>query len=244
MRKRRSSRVTWFPNTGAQFLGNRFISLNFNQLVPELSDGTPVAQGNTSLFCIPITRDYTKQAQAGSTDASLRDYVEGQDWALKRIVGSIFVNIQGSAQTAAVAWPRVLVTCGLLIARAEEVSQAATDLDDGEIDPQAVDNIDNPWIWRRTWYLANPLSTTSLEIAGMPSCNMLYGGNMSGPFIDSKVSRRVTKEHRLFFAGSIFGASQSGLTVSGTKIQQVTANVWSDFRILGSMRKARNVSSF
>lgn len=243
MRKRRSSRATWFPLLGTQFLGNRFVSLQLFDLIPELSNGTPVTQANGSLFANAVTRDYTATAIAGSTQASLRDYVEGQDYVIKRIVGSIFVSVFGHANGPTVSWPRVIVTVGLFVARAEEGSTSLVDLDDVEADPQAVDNIMNPWIWRRSWHLADNQNTSVPDQQGLPATNVNMTG-MSGPFIDSKVARRVTKEHRLFIAGSVMGLSSSALTMSGTKNQQPIVNIWTDLRLLGSMRKGRNPSTF
>lgn len=247
MRRRRSNRVTWFPTLGATFVQNtssRITTLFFENLIPELATGLPVSQGNTSLFCIPITRDSTSQAAQGLSGGSLRDYVEGQDYVLKRIVGSIFVTQKGSAQTSSVAWQKTIITCGFLVARAEEVTQVAVDLDDVEVDPQGQDNVANPWIWRRSWMLGNNLSTSPGDGLTLPMNNMVYGAGMSGPYIDSKIARRITKEHRLWFAGSIIGLSDATLAVSGTKFQQPTVSVWADLRILGSMRRGKNLSTF
>ena len=134
------------------------------------------------------------------TGAGLRDEVEGQSWLLKRLVGNIFcqyVNADGNSDPSQF-WRQALVTAGFFVSRNIDSIQGEPDLDYDEYDPMFLDNITNPWIWRRSWILSNPEGNVVRD--DFPIANSNYVGDASGPHIDSKVKRRILREQRLFFA--------------------------------------------
>ena len=151
---------------------------------------------------IPVTKDFTQLPSSNFgtiTGAGLRDEVEGQSWLLKRLVGNIFcqyVNADGNSDPSQF-WRQALVTAGFFVSRNIDSIQGEPDLDYDEYDPMFLDNITNPWIWRRSWILSNPEGNVVRD--DFPIANSNYVGDASGPHIDSKVKRRILREQRLFF---------------------------------------------
>lgn len=256
--RRRKHRVSWFPNLGTAYGDeNPYITTTQQlELIPELSSSSQPGQVSGSLLCVPVTQDYTQSPDISGTVESLRDFVEGQDYLLKRIVGSChaYVNPQVNSTTVGETWPLLILTAGFLVARAIDADQTAVGLDDADVDPYARQNIQQPWIWRRQWLLSNPgaaenhsPSTTGRYAgipSGIPSTNLTRGTLREGSFIDSKIARRITKEHRLWFSATAQGLSLSDLTMSGARNLQPIVQLLLDIRILGAMRRGKNVSSF
>jgi len=239
--RRRKQKFTWLPVLGSRFgEGEAFYGTStfFEELVPPLLDINPPTMDNAGLFCIPVVPDFSQQPDILDLTASLRDRVEGQDWLLKRLVGKLHVSTRDEDTTD--TWPAVLVTCGFFVARSYDADPAACDLQDEEIDPRATDNVQDPWIWRRTWKLGVTSSNDWGYAGGWPKNNAAYGSVADGPHIDSKVARRITREHRLWFAGSAFGVSPRGLISD----DECHIDLSLDLRVLGAMRRGKNVSSF
>lgn len=182
---------------------------------------------------------------------TLRDFTEGQDWFLKRIVGKVWVGVSQSSPvvTPAVSWISCVIGCAFFVARAKDDDPESPDLEEKEYDPLDSQNVRQPWIWRRTWLLTD---FGVAPAAGLPqyriwpSSNMLNtgGGVLDGPHLDAKTARRIRREERLWFVASTFGFNHfvdEGGTVSGSQMV-CTVNV--DYRILGQMRKSNNRSTF
>lgn len=259
MRRKRRTKYTWFPVFGTKINGDLdtsygTVSSRIEGLKPSADSSIIPSFGNGTLLCQAVLPDQTFQisAQGGSTtdQVSLRDFVEGQDWALKRIVGKAHLGIASGTPnpTAGAQWGTVLVTMGFFVGRSQDDNQGAPDFQDDEVDPQNVDNVRQPWIWRRTWALSDFTITSpgsSIAVGNtFPSTTSGYGDMASGPHIDSKVSRRIRREERLWLAISALGMDPSETVVTGAPSTQPNIFGQIDVRILGAMRKSRNTSSF
>jgi len=245
MRRRHKAKVNWMPVLGSILqdesgdtvhIAARYLGL---QASPNASDaGTPQTEA--------LVPDYTSQPNDdGSVGQTLRDFTEGQDWFLHRIVGKLHITVKNvsNATDRSVVWSRLLVSAGFFVARANDDSEGTPDLVADEQDPQAIKAIRNPWIWRRTWVLGTPGVQSNVS-GTYPTSNVDYGSVADGPHIDAKSKRRILRNQRLWFAWSIRGCDQDFITVSGIADDQPQAEAVLDYRIVGAMRKARNVSAF
>lgn len=251
MQRRRGSKYTWMPTLGSRFNEDghegyapsflRFdIGPNNNNADPPTLGSNLVSQAVIPDFPVQTTDDINAQY-------TLRDLTEGQDWMLKRMVGKITIHTYADTYIPTADWPQVYVTAGFFVARAIDESPSDPDLVAAEIDPLAVDNIRQPWIWRRTWLLGNPVwtRTAGAPIGGFdfPCSNMEYGSMSEGTHIDSKVSRRIMRDQRLWFCCTVMGQLSAQGAVSGAQPNPRIAGLC-DLRILGAMRKSRNRPAF
>ena len=192
---------------------------------------------------IPVTKDFTQLPSSNFgtiTGAGLRDEVEGQSWLLKRLVGNIFcqyVNADGNSDPSQF-WRQALVTAGFFVSRNIDSIQGEPDLDYDEYDPMFLDNITNPWIWRRSWILSNPEGNVVRD--DFPIANSNYVGDASGPHIDSKVKRRILREQRLFFALTAVGWDGERREVQSLGPSQGEIHAYLGLRIFGKMMRGKN----
>jgi len=251
MQRRRRPKYTWMPTLGSRFNQDTFPGSTPNflslQLEPNANDASPptlarglVAQAIIPDFPVTVTDDTAGQY-------TLRDITEGQDWVLKRMVGKAHIWAQAGEYIPTADWPMVYVSLGFFVARAQDDNPGDPDLEQTEFDPLNVDNIRQPWIWRRTWLLGNPVwtRTASAPIGGFdfPTSNLEYGSVADGPHIDSKVSRRIMREQRLWVAASVMGILPGQGSVSNAD-PDPTINMLIDLRILGAMRKSKDRPAF
>lgn len=251
---RRKRKYTWMPSLGLVPAGaTNYRDVSFDLLLtPELAKSTKPSQASVSLQVGPLVPDVTQQYSTSGADAgtSLRDLAEGQDWLCKRIVGKIPLWANGGTFANANAqWTRCIVTFGIFVARAEDDAPGNVDLDDDEVDPANLDNIRNPWMFRRTWVLLNPGAGENatykpvVGASGVNNDNQSWSGE-AGPHVDIRVARRIRKEERLWYAASIKGADVGVSLVTGTRASQMEVLGKPDFRFLGAMRKGNNKSTF
>lgn len=250
MRKKRRSRYQWFPvngrtdtpDTGGAYFGSA-------QRIAVGPIANNISTTPTMLAPVSVVPDFTSETGTGAVtiNPQLADIVNGQAWLLKRLVGKIHLTCQGNnAASSAVSWNSVLVSAGFFVARAQDQAPAFCELSNFEADPQNRDNSMNPWIWRRTWLLRNPTTTqaTALQDTSSPVSTMGYSGILDGGHIDSKVARRINREHRLWFTMNVQGGDATRIQVTGAQSTQPQVVGWLDLRVLGAMRRTRNVSSF
>lgn len=204
------------------------------------SNGT----GPVTSLPFPLIPDFTDEQSSADIGSSLHDRVSGNAWLLQRIVGKIHLGAYAAAAagSAAAIWNNVYVTAGILVARAADENQAVCDLSSFESDPQQVDNAANPWVWRRSWILGNPLG----DNIRYPQTNTgMYGALGDGPHIDSKVKRFITREHRLWMVVSARGFDGRATTqVSGPDGDQPFIAGTMDLRVYGTLRRSKNSSAF
>lgn len=251
-RRIRGNQGTWFPILGSSWSseGGTYYDVSTHGFLVTLNDKSagPVQ------FTVPITRDYTPRNQASSTpieeQPSLRDFTEGQDYILKRIVGqcAVFINSGQNKNDPFDPdnfWRYVKVTAGFYVARASDDDQTLPDLTLPESDPSDSRNSQNPWIWRRNWILANPANNETVATGVNVEDELSTNRNMDaliGPSIDTKSKRRVRREQRLWFTASAIGWDGVRGTVISTA--QPTVDIDLDVRVFGKMVKAKNVSAF
>lgn len=246
MQRKRKNRGNWMPVLGhIENVGEdsfHFADQTFFSDPVNVND----ALGPTSVGPRPIVPDFTEEQDGADGTNNLHDIVAGNAWSLQRIVGRVHVGI--IAPTAGAheeIWPAIFVSAGFFVARSIDSLQGVADLTTLEAEPQHVDNAMNPWIWRKSWILGNPLSTTSLGNAAWPRTNSFYGSVTDGPVIDSKVKRFISREHRLFFIISARGFNPRFVNeVQGEPADQPGFHGTLDIRVYGSLRKQKNSSAF
>jgi hypothetical protein len=257
-RKRRIPQGTWFPISGTSFTneGETFVdaavTITTNNASADKSAGPDVQ-------VFPITQDYTQfpdGSQSADPDSrpSLRDYTEGQDYLLKRLVGNlvVFANFGANQQgnfAPGDQWTHIQVGAGFFVARAADFDQSLPDLTVDEFDPLAARNIQNSWIWRRTWLLDNPQNAfpinTNDQFTWDISSNRDYGGSAeTGPHFDTKSRRRIKREERLWCAIAVSGWDGGRVTVNGQNADQPYADVNLDVRLFGKMMRGKTSSTF
>lgn len=209
----------------------------------------------TTQVVTALIPDFTQQHSPGTLQVgeSLRDYTEGQDWFCRRIVGKLPISCAAfdTTVTADDAWPTVMVTAGIFVARASSSDPGLPDSSQLELDPQALQNIQQPWIWRRTWWLGAaqvPASSRGSSppqwSAMLPNSNQEFGSLGDGPNVDAKTMRRIKRFERLWFSISAFGWLP-GYSLATTEDENQPLVYWSaDLRVLGAMRRAHNRSTF
>lgn len=250
MLRRRRKKYTWMPTLGLVMPGLSTGRTTWFDLfmIPELNKSIRPNQANQSLQIGPLVPDVTQQYSTSGSDAgtSLRDLTEGQDWLCKRIVGKMHIWCQGSGSAVAGSeWSRLMVTAGLFMARAEDDAPTNPDLDDDEMDPANLDNIRNPWMFRRTWLFTNPTFNVAGGAFGSTSHNdNTEWASETGPHVDIRSARRIRKEERLWYAFSVTGADIGVNSVIGNKAAQPQIEGKIDLRILGAMRRSNNRSTF
>lgn len=196
-------------------------------------------------FVISLVPDETRQPDQAQTDqVSLRDFTEGQDWFLKRLVGKC--TIRTFKSTAGTTWRNAMIAAAFFVAKAQDDDQEQPDLQPDEYDPLNSQNVRQPWIWRRTWQLSVGSQTFStFTAAAYPNMNQFGPGVLDGPHIDAKTARRIRREERLWFCVNATGYDDefgnnvdNGVDGSSGIFGEL------DYRILGQMRKSTNRSTF
>lgn len=243
MRRRRKQTNTWFPIIPTTFgesdqgftwyedFGTVEGSKEGGDLFQFQSTG---AQDN-SVFLQPLVPDGT--SDPNTNPGSLRDYVEGQEWLCTRVVGKIWGGLNQAAESGVT---RAILAVALAVLPVDDETGQVS-LPSADINPLGATNASAPWLWRRTWTLYNNLSAAAPEATFTGPTNVANTG--SGTFdaghLDTKgVKRRIRREQRLFFVASA--------QVVGSTTGQDNANVMVgyDLRVLGAMRRAKNISTF
>lgn len=240
--KRRKPTVSWLPTLGQgpdstwlPFIG----SLGFGGAAGPSGMGTAVAA---------VVPDYPAEAiraSAGAGLPSLADF-EGSGYRLKRIVGKLNVGIWqqvGDPQGAGDYPTSVLVSAGFIVLRVTEDTgaplRAATPNDYSPLD---LDNVRDPWIWRRSWRLANEFgqgpTTPILSQSYEPVVNSEYGSAVDGPNIDARTARRIGQEERLFFCISAMNIANAAALAGTIEWCLDVRYLCSPMRAVGNRRNA------
>jgi len=265
MRRRRKFKGLWLPNLGTVDAEGDNIALTAGR---ELELAVSSLATTPAVGVIPLTFDQPQEAQTLQPNVPLV-YQIGNGYSLRRIVGKFFADFRSAipptaahAETPGVIVPAALYTVGLFIARAEDENIAA-DLPIGALsgdsllenyNPDQVNTIREPWIWRRQWILGNPLLRQFLDVnfsnltpidpnlaaAYYPSNTGAYGSVWDGPHIDSRTRRRVTSDDRLWLAASLqaYPRRSAGYT------EPFQVNLHFDYRLFGALRRDRNRGNF
>lgn len=247
MRRRRKPRVVWLPldlnNRLGQAPSSATLGSQSGTLIAVLTANPLGAISTTQEF--PIVKDFsgpTNVPGVADPEATLSD-IENSGYRLRRIVGKIGLSVlQGAALVAGDA-SIFHVSAGFIIRRlAENFSPggqstaliASTPGTQDNIDVANLNNTMDPWIWRRSWDLADvSASAIALDpnvVAFSPS-NYNYGaGIFDGPHVDAKTARIVGPEERLYLDITVEGINGSAQGAPGAIL------VLADLRVLGSVR--------
>lgn len=244
MRRRRRSKSTWFPVLPTFY--DEGSSLGVTWFETDLAFPANATAGDTQIIAYPLTLDETQNVDNFQEGASLRDYVEGQDYLLQRVVGKVWGKLgsYGSEENPSV---REGILCIALAVLPNAPGTQSPDLDPAEYNPLLARNAQQPWIWRRTWRLDDPniwISSSAYTLfngpTGWPSLTQQYTGMQEGGHLDAKVRRRITREHRLYIIAAM-GCLQPD---SGSDPDPARWTFGYDLRVLGTMRRGKNKSSF
>lgn len=227
MRRRKSPRVVWLPQTNANSLGVAGTSAYQIFSVDVVGQ-----QGDFAVGEIPLTIDAESDPLAPA--ASLSD-VENAGYRLRRIVGKIWVRRQQEDDDAD-SPARCIVTAGIIVRRADETTgqSFAALTSQGELmSPGQISNAGDPWVWRRSWILDNTLGIDPASQAGQGITNnwtFIGAGLADGAHVDQKTARVVSSEERLFLNVS------ATVLISGLGQNPAEHEVVTDLRVLASMR--------
>lgn len=221
---RRKPRVVWLPPTNANSFGSSDTS-GIQIFAVNTTGAGPVATAE-----VPLTID--AQSDPLALDTSLAD-VESSGYRLRRVVGKIFVQCQGSEENTAAFG---VVTAGLIVRRVDDSTGASFAIltsNETLINTQEIRNYGDPWIWRRTWLISNPAIFEVDNPFGIVANNYGHGPSaVDGPHVDQKTARIVGPEERLFLDVSVR---------QNTEDQGEIPIVWTiitDLRVLASMRSS------
>jgi len=215
-RFKRRPRVVWLPNETAFQLSTHSAST----IVQAVGPG---AIGLEGVNAIPLVFDQPFQGSAGT---SLAD-IESSGYRLRRVVGKIYASVE---QKELADGGAVLCTAGIIVLRVDDTGVATNP----SISPQGIQNVSDPWVWRRTWVLANGSSTNinTQFVDSSPFSNYEGGPSaVDGPHIDQKTARVVSTEERLHLVLSTVILHTADAEPS--EVQWL----W-DLRVLGSLRSS------
>lgn len=239
MRRRRSPRVVWLPqDTFASVDGAALGQSTIMRATLALPSSGTAGGSDTAVF--PVVRD-TSPNPLGAAN-TLAD-IELSGYRLRRLVGKIWCFAdQASDPTGTSA---IVCTAGFIVLRTLDQTGLPLNTVTADYQTASILNTQDPWIWRRSWFLRNlgaaaaanfavPFTTVAGVPFGNDVDNTTIGGNADGAHIDQKTARVIGPEERLFLV----------LTVTGVDLPQdaqagplLVDWVW-DLRVLASMRSS------
>lgn len=231
MRKRRQS-VVWLPAD----INNRLNSAPLPATIGRDSSTIVKAFTANPLGAvalteeIPIVRDFTKNNAV--IDESLAD-LEDSGYRLRRIVGKLFFLMNQDPAAVDGDATSVKVTAGFIIRRmaTDGTSQASTTANGLDINTCTLDNIADPWIWRRAWVFSNRVTNAQFTNDIFPGTNVDgYGSALDGPHVDAKTARVVGPEERLYLSVTTEGLNGNAQGAPSLIL------MFGDLRVLASMR--------
>lgn len=231
-RTKRRPRVVWLPQ-------DPFFSINSaglaNSTIMRVSDTlTAVSIGDSSTVVIPVVRDTPPNPLTPAN--SLADIYDS-GYRLRRIVGKFWCFVDTTPPDGITPGAAV-VTAGFIILRTDQGTQSIPAQPGEAYSTNDILNTESPWIWRRSWLLANQGSLNSPPFgsndtnANQPflNSNRNIGGIADGPHIDQKTARNIGPDERLFLV-----VTATALTVGDQQVPLLLDYVF-DVRVLASMR--------
>lgn len=237
--RRRGSKAAWFPIVGTLYQDGDRDQSWFDVILTTpsgtISAGARYSVNGSEVFATVLTLDDTPDVDNPDTGSSLRDFVQGQEYRLERLVGKVYGAIR---QAGTDNVNTAMLGIGFAILPVSDEFQTEPALVPGDYNPLNASNAQAPWIWRRTWILANNLGA---NVFYYPQSTSGHGSVADGGHVDTRgARRRIRREQRLFMcvaASVVEGASSSALEASNIHIA-------ADLRVLGMMRSAKGTSSF
>lgn len=225
MVRRRSPRVIWLPQDPTLSVGGTSVYQQ-NQVI---TSGPP---GSFGVIEFPLVIDQVKDPTLATT--SLAD-IGSSGYRLRRVVGKIWARVNSIAESTPVS---IVVTAGIIVRRTGETPNSLAFLtgNASTLSPGEIQNTEDPWVWRRSWYLGNPLAVDAPATGtAWPGQNFSgqYGSTFDGPHVDQKTARLVGPEERLFLnVSSTVIIPEANPQVGG----ELRTFILTDLRVLGSLR--------
>lgn len=213
--KRRKPRVIWLPQDRFNRIGvlpGVGATLGTQQALGTGVLLAPGLGGSSTTSVYPLVGDPPANiALAGAAGTSLSDLISS-GYRLRRVVGKLFVQVYQSnpAATYDPAFPNnFIVTAGIIVLRVDDLGlpiNPTTEL----YSTQILDSTMDPWVWRRSWRLANQINlinsgapnSANVSTAALPG-NSYAGSVADGPHVDQKTARVVSNEERLFLVMTV-----------------------------------------
>jgi len=250
-KRRRKPRVVWLPVHGRDFTDIPEQSY-FGNGIGGFSSLNPNGAFYTDIQA--VTFDYSDSAsnEEGTEFRSLQDLTSGNNYRLRRIVGKFHAAVSVDADAGTVI-PLVQVAAGFMVNRTDPDGNALYSFTQAiEQGPLAQDSAEDPWIWRRTWFLSPVpelfrFNTSAVQVIAdldafsdifssqgqFPQTTAGYGSVLDGPHIDQKTARIISNQERLFFWAQARIVNPGATTTS-------CAIAWNlDLRILASLRSSQ-----
>lgn len=244
MRRKRKSQGVWFPVLGQDGPTD----------YPGLSSQTGQLAGLAGLgpgcYVLPLVPDRAVEGDSYGPGGYDLSAAIGNSYILKRIVGKFHAAVFQDDSSGAPG--QVKIGLGFLVARTDgdEVLNP-TGLPVGGIDGVGTrqnynvlgrDQVNDPWIWRRTWILQNNEKIATDRYGIFPSTTAGYGSVSDGPHIDAKSRRRVSQDERLYAAITLQAWPQVGGPYEYTVSPYINYDL--DLRVFGLPIKSRNRGAF
>lgn len=251
--KRRRRTGTWLPVHGTLIDNNSTVGqqANFIQFfVPDVSIGPGALTRVFSAALLTDAPDPALSAGAtGITTYQLEQLSSSQSYGylLQRVVGNLFCSAQfnSNIRTPDAKIPSlVLYTAGLMVRRVDQEAPEAPVVGAFGTDPQAIENIRDPWMWRRSWIFAsNSKPDLSAGIVSNDDAAAMFiqsfgvandgtTGLYGTSTVDVKSKRRVTQEERLFLD---VGVRALGIASGSSDTFKVDVMGVFDFRAFGKI---------
>lgn len=240
MRKRRRTKVVWLPadiNNRLNTAPSPATSGLDSQTIISVFTANPLGAVPVTAE-IPIVKDFGTGSLSLVTPATTLADIEQSGYRLRRIVGKLAFSCLQGAAAAAGDGSIFQVTAGFIIRRIDDTtgtSLASVGAAGLDISTVTFSNIADPWIWRRSWLIADKSAAAAAldpnVAAFAPSNTFGYaGGVLDGPHVDAKTARIVGPEERLFLSVTCEGVNGAAQGAPGAVL------LIGDLRVLGSMR--------
>lgn len=244
MRKRRRPTVNWLPVPGILTdPNNAFGRINGTTFALTVFGQPTAGVGGINTAFLPLTFDAPGQSRflaaagAGAQGiVSLKDYLQGSAYRLRRIIGMCSVQHRSTGTPQGpTSPPGCIVGAGFIVLKCDpETGDPLNSANINEYSPLQAANVEDPWIWRRVWHLGSGSqgdgSDTDLLLGFSPDSSRQFGDVRSGPHIDQKTARIVGLDERLFF---IISTKALALLTAYTNDSIVAGYL--DWRLLGSV---------
>lgn len=244
-RRRRKPRVVWLPVPGTLYNAHGSATVldppttnpNPIEFKFDLDVDTPVVVNAPMVVDQPTPELLTGGASLVTYQGQSLNLSTNWGYRLRRIVGDIFVAGQ-NANDQAVAPAGAFLTAGIMVRRVDE----ATGLMVSDGQPNSIQNVPDPWIWRRSWLLGihgdvqeatRPTSHDFLN--AFPNSNAEYGTKWHTA-VDQKTARRIGPDERLFFSIGGYCVPFNRTIMGGNGVDGAPSIYFVfDYRVLGTL---------
>lgn len=249
--RRKRKRFTWLPiePNFVQGIENAGVTWFEGFLTPE-----SIVGGTSGIDTSFLVADGTQQNEPGSglttgpgnqtfQTASLRDLTEGQDYVVERIVGKFWAQAdQFTVQETEATSLRMLLKAGIAVVPVDDDGNLSLDTD--SMSPFRANNVQQSWMWQRSWILNNNfVDTLAGDSLVGPTSTHEYGSVHEGGHLDVKSVRRLTRDQRLVMIVEATTVDQGGTDEPVARFDGRIRYGY-DIRVLGAMRRGRHKSTF